>query len=87
MENILLFIENHYLIFVIGAGVLIFALIGYLAEANSKKDIVIKNPKVKEEVLDTLAPDPNKTVLNEAVTANVKKQNTNTEKKEETLDK
>lgn len=50
MNNILDFIKNNYLIFVIISVILIFALIGYLIERHHNKDMIVKTDN-KEESL------------------------------------
>lgn len=42
MEKFLNFVSNNYLIFIIIAVILILALIGYLAEAFTSREFIVK---------------------------------------------
>ena len=48
MEKILDFAKNNYILFLIISVILIFALIGYIVEAQTGKDIKIRTPKNKK---------------------------------------
>ena len=48
MKAILEFFQDNYLVLDIIAGVLAFALIGYIAERFSTRDVKIKSKKTKD---------------------------------------
>ena len=52
MENILMYITNHYLYFVIAAGVLIISTVGFVVEEkkqslNKAKDVPMTDEEIK----------------------------------------
>jgi len=63
MEKILDFLANYYIYFLIAAGVLFFALIGFIVDLKKKKD---EDPIVEEAITpEEVAPVPQVEVMEE----------------------
>lgn len=54
MEGFLTFLSNHYIYFLIAAGVLLFALLGFVFDLKKRKE----TPEVSEEEIPNVAPEP-----------------------------
>ncbi len=58
MENLINFATKYYIVFIIISSLLVFALIGYISNSLSRRDISIKKKKdkvqKKPENVDTL---------------------------------
>ena len=52
MENLIDFATKYYIIFIIISSLLVLALIGYISNRSSKKDVSIK--KKKEKVVQSV---------------------------------
>lgn len=52
MENLIDFATKYYIVFIIISSLLILALIGYISNRSSKKDVSIK--KKKEKVVQSV---------------------------------
>lgn len=52
MENIIDFATKYYIVFIIISSLLVLALIGYISNRSSKKDVSIK--KKKEKVVQSV---------------------------------
>lgn len=64
MNGFLTFLSNNYLYFLIAAGVLFFALLGFLVDLKKKKDDVNSNEAINE------VPIPDFTSINDNQTFN-----------------
>lgn len=62
MENIIDFATKYYIVFIIISSLLVLALIGYISNRSSKKDVSIK--KKKEKVVQSVN-EQSTTVSNE----------------------
>lgn len=52
MENLIDFATKYYIVFIIISSLLVLALIGYISNRSSKKDVSIK--KKKEKVVQSV---------------------------------
>lgn len=50
MESILKMVSDYYIIFIIISALLVLALIGYIADKNVNKDVIIKKKKEEKKV-------------------------------------
>lgn len=62
MENLIDFATKYYIVFIIISSLLVLALIGYISNRSSKKDVSIK--KKKEKVVQSVN-EQSTTVSNE----------------------